>query len=464
MIYYNLDVVEINLLHKFVAKIGHFMKLYYKQLLSLLVCIIYLPFTASAQNSTCNNSTVFCSANTISYPAGVNTGSAPAGPCYSCLNTRPNPAWYYMQMQNNGNVTIKIESSNPPRDIDFILWGPFDNPTSPCLAGLTCDKVEDCSYSGASTEYADITGGIAGEFYILMITNFSNQATTITFSQTNLGGPGAGGLNCNIVFECSVVDIFTSVSACNSATNTYTVSGHINFTNPPATGTLTITDNSGISQVFNPPFTSPRTYSLSGIPCNGLPHQITATFSANSACTRTETYNAPVSLCANAMIKGGGGACSGTPVPVTISFSGGPPPYTFTYAINGINQPPVVNYNSTAQYVINSTTAGTYTLVNITNGTCSGVVSGEAIVEQWPLPIINLNNEYTVCQGTPVFLDAGGGFTQYTWSTGAITQSIFATQAGNYTVTVKNSFNCQTTKNLTIIHRLLPGSLNIRHQ
>ncbi|MDO9512398.1 MAG: hypothetical protein Q7J34_11610 [Bacteroidales bacterium] len=440
------------------------MKLYYKQLLSLFVALFCLPFVASSQNSTCNTSSVFCSANTITYPAGVGTGSAPAGPCYQCLSTRPNPAWFYMQMQNNGNVTIKIESSNPPRDIDFILWGPFDNPTSPCLAGLTCDKVEDCSYSGASTEYADITGGLAGEFYILMITNYSNQATTITFSQTNLEAPGAGGLNCNIVFECTVVDIFTSVSDCNSTNNTYTVSGHINFTNPPTTGTLMITDNSGISQIFYPPFTSPRTYSLSGIPCDGLAHQLTATFSANDLCTRIESYNAPTSLCANAIIKGGGDACAGTPVPVTITMTGGPPPYTFTYAINGINQPPVINYNSTSPYIINATTEGTYTLVSVTNGTCSGVLNGSAVVGQWPLPVINLNNEYTACQGTPIMLDAGPGFIQYNWNTGAITQSIFATLPGSYSVTVKNNLNCLSTKNINIIHHLLPGSLNIRHQ
>jgi hypothetical protein len=133
-----------------------------------------------------------------------------------------------MQMQNNGDVTIKIDS-NPPRDIDFCLWGPFDHPTTPCVAGLTQDKVEDCSYAGGTDpEYADITDGITGEFYILLLTNYSNQPTEVTFQQT-------GGNGMSFAKLCSFVPLLLLCcsSECNPYSYTFSVSGQIIFSTRP---------------------------------------------------------------------------------------------------------------------------------------------------------------------------------------------------------------------------------------
>ena len=55
-----------------------------------------------------------------------------------------------------------------------------------------------------------------------------------------------------------------------------------------------------------------------------------------------------------------------------------------------------------------------------------------------PLPSVDLGNDTTsICQGDSVLLDAGAGHTNYLWSTGDTTQTIYAS-AGTYSVTVGN--------------------------
>jgi hypothetical protein len=99
-----------------------------------------------------------------------------------------------MLIANPGSITIYMFST-PLVDIDFICWGPFADPYEPCVLGLTSNKVVDCSYSPNPTEYCDIPNGQTGEYYILLITNYSRQPCEITFSQT----AGNGSTDCTIL-------------------------------------------------------------------------------------------------------------------------------------------------------------------------------------------------------------------------------------------------------------------------
>ena len=146
------------------------------------------------ENDSCHRSLPFCTDLTYNFPAGVNSGSGQSGPSYGCLGSTPNPAWYHMKIAIAGSLTIKMFST-PARDIDFILWGPFDDPLSPCAGGLTANKIIDCSYSTAPIEFCDISNGILGKYYILLITNYSNQPCNITFQKT----AGTGATDCTIV-------------------------------------------------------------------------------------------------------------------------------------------------------------------------------------------------------------------------------------------------------------------------
>ena len=154
-------------------------------------------YIRSRQNNTCANADPFCTDNGMyQFPAGVNAGSGESGPYYDCLYTTPNPAWYYMQIDNPGNIDIYMYST-PSVDIDFCCWGPYSTITnpSPC-SSLTANKVVSCSYSINPTEHCLIPSSAqTGDYFILVITNYSNQSCNISFSKV----AGTGTTNCGIL-------------------------------------------------------------------------------------------------------------------------------------------------------------------------------------------------------------------------------------------------------------------------
>lgn len=182
----------------------------------VLIYLIILSSVCFSQNSTCANATPFCTGNVMNFPAATNAAAAQPGPYYGCLGSQPNPAWFFMQMNTSGPMTI-VMSAN--WDIDFICWGPFPNMAGAC-SNLTQGNTQSCSYSGSNTETCTIANAVAGQFYLLLITNFSNQVQNITFSQSNANAPGAGTTNCGLV--CLISGTNTGV-ICSGNTATLSV-------------------------------------------------------------------------------------------------------------------------------------------------------------------------------------------------------------------------------------------------
>lgn len=130
------------------------------------------------------------------YCSGV-SGSAASffGSDYvACLYSTPAPAWYYMRIDHAGNMTIHIEQydlSGSGIDVDFACWGPFSAISSADFVNKLCsnaynlsDHLVDCSYSTAATENCDIYNAQAGQYYLLLITNYSQDPGVITFNST----------------------------------------------------------------------------------------------------------------------------------------------------------------------------------------------------------------------------------------------------------------------------------------
>lgn len=252
--------------------------------LPFIVCwLISLNTLAQTQTSSvCSTSVGICSSSSYSFPAGVNAGTAAPGPDYGCVRTQPNPAWFFLQMKNNGNITFTMTSS-PARDIDYVVWGPFSSPSSSCGSGLTASKIVSCSYSTASTETATIPNGVTGEYYILLITNYSNNNTNITFSQTS----GSGKTNCDIL--CNVTGLNANVSSCQtgSGLGTYAITGTVTTFLPADSGTLTISSSCGASTLFSAPFSTSINFTLPNTAGHGDSCTITAVFSKVPSCTRS---------------------------------------------------------------------------------------------------------------------------------------------------------------------------------
>jgi gliding motility-associated-like protein len=147
---------------------------------------------------------------------------------YGCLVTQPNPVWYFMQIEDSGELVFEIvqntqfdDNGNPvgePLDVDFIAWGPFDD-TEFCndLGSCTeCDdntfddnypygNVVDCSWSPGTTETFTIPNAQEGEIYAVLITNFDGAPGFISLGQVNSEDDGSGTTNCDIVLKNQVV-------------------------------------------------------------------------------------------------------------------------------------------------------------------------------------------------------------------------------------------------------------------
>jgi gliding motility-associated-like protein len=166
--------------------------------------------------TTCNDALPFCG----STPPYTNTTNIPSLGSPGCLGSTPNPAWYVVQIENSGPITFTLSqatTSGTPIDVDFIVWGPL---TAPACTGLYDfpdgntsfpTNIVDCSYSASALEFIDIPNAISGQFYLVLITNFSNQAGTVTFTQTS--GTGTTGCPCT-------VDLGPDVTVCGT---TYTI-------------------------------------------------------------------------------------------------------------------------------------------------------------------------------------------------------------------------------------------------
>jgi gliding motility-associated-like protein len=168
-----------------------------KKLLTIAFALVAVIGVYSQANALCEGAIPFCSDNTYNFPMNVNAADAQAGPDYGCLGSEPNPAWYYMQIDQAGNMVIDIASIQG-NDVDFICYGPFASLTGACN-NLTAGNTVDCSYSASAQETCTIPGAQVGEYYLLLLTNFSNQTSDVVFSQTNVGQPGAGSSDCDIL-------------------------------------------------------------------------------------------------------------------------------------------------------------------------------------------------------------------------------------------------------------------------
>ncbi|MEO6491073.1 MAG: gliding motility-associated C-terminal domain-containing protein [Ferruginibacter sp.] len=151
--------------------------------------------------ASCQTAQSFCTSvipSTVPNITGIpSTTGGGTDPTFGCLGTVPNPTYYYLQIQNSGSISITISQTSTtgnPLDVDFIVWGPFANLSATCT-GISAANIVDCSYLPAAIEVADIPAATAGEYYLFLVTNFSNQPGAITYQQTG----GTGSSNCNIV-------------------------------------------------------------------------------------------------------------------------------------------------------------------------------------------------------------------------------------------------------------------------
>lgn len=342
------------------------------------------PNSAQGSVPVCENIQPICSDQSYDFPNNYGQGSGGGSNVnYGCLESQPNPVWYYMDIAQSGQINIQISQSSGPNgtgtglDVDFALWGPFTSYAAGCAAISGGDAPIQCSFSTDSQENMSLggTGGSdgisgcgestppgaqAGEVYILCITNYQNQPGYISFNQTNFGNSGAGSTDCSIISPCSIDNFTATVSGCTSGL--YSVSGTVEFTNPPSTGNLIVEDcNGNQTTVASAPFTSPVNYTIPGLNADGAACSVQTYFSDDNSCTQTINYTAPSCVCSFTSMNVTVGACNGAnqfDVTGTVEFTD--PPSTGQLIIEDCNGNSV-SYNapftSPQNFAINGITA-----------------------------------------------------------------------------------------------------------
>jgi gliding motility-associated-like protein len=130
-----------------------------------------------------------------------------------------------------------------------------------------------------------------------------------------------------------------------------------------------------------------------------------------------------------AFISGNDTICSNGDVlaQVLVSFSAAVEPYTFVYAINGINQPSITT--TVNPYVINTNEAGTYTLSSFADASEVGWVTGSGIVtvQQAPTALFTTAADtLSILHPTIQLNDASiGNISSWNWSFGDNTTNDF---------------------------------------
>lgn len=154
----------------------------------------------------------FCSDSTYLFPNVSGYPATVQGPNYGCLFTQPNQIWYFMRIGTPGTIQLTIHQTNlggGTIDVDYAMWGPFMDLELGCQEVMNGVAPLQCSYSASATETIGLgmAGGAgagastppaaqAGEYYIIVLTNYSNQAGQISFNQTG----GTGSTDCSIMY------------------------------------------------------------------------------------------------------------------------------------------------------------------------------------------------------------------------------------------------------------------------
>ncbi|MCD9565971.1 hypothetical protein LVJ96_08110, partial [Tenacibaculum maritimum] len=189
----------------------------------LFIGMMVFSLSLFSQGATCPAAEVLCTPN-AAFPAETSapdlgplpscgtSGVAPGYPVSPTLSTTPNPAFYTLQVVQSGDLYLFINTF-PQKDVDFAIWGPYSSPDAinNCQGGNFPPGVPiDCDYSTSTSEQIDIPGVLAGESYILMITNYSKDPTDITLSPNNDHGTNTAVLGGPLAFQVSAAGPYTT--------------------------------------------------------------------------------------------------------------------------------------------------------------------------------------------------------------------------------------------------------------
>jgi hypothetical protein len=100
---------------------------------------------------------------------------------------------------------------------------------------------------------------------------------------------------------------------------------------------------------------------------------------------------------------------------------------------------------------------GTYSVTVTDNNGCTGV--DEIVILGGDFLDVEITGDSVLCDGNTGVLNAGSGFTSYTWSTGESSQTIDVASTGFYSVTVTDGTGCEGNDGIEVITSSSPNGV-----
>ncbi len=313
------------------------------------------------------------------------------------------------------NKTIKIAfiyefDDGIQMSIDDIKIEEHVNPT-PVISGV----LEFCT--GGSTT---LDAGAGYSNYAWSPAGSSQQLTVAT--------PG--------VYEVTVTDVYgftgtTSVTVTENSNPTPTITGDLQF----CTGGITTLDAgsgynayawtpSGSTQVFNA--SSDGTYSVTVTDMNGCIGSTSVAVSENAIPSPSPSITGTLEF------------CEGN----STTLNAGPGYSSYSWSSTGSSQ------------TLGVTSGGTYSVTVSNVDGCLGSTS--VVITENANPIPSIAGASYFCTGSTTTIDAGAGYSDYSWTPFGSSQSIDANMVGIYSVTVTDVNGCEGSENITITESVNP--------
>ena len=405
---------------------------------------------STANGSPCSQqtpATPFCTDENpygVTYPSSTNspnsspfTGSNQVNCCY----TTPNPAWYYFQIDQAGTLTIHIEQhslSGGTLDVDFVCWGPFTAASQADFTNSLCcgqynvndQTVVDCSYSASWTEDCVLGNVQPGQWYLLLLTNYSNQPGTINF---NASSGSTASTNCDLlnsgdsnspICEGGTLELYVTAPQPGA---TYNWTGPNGFAQSTTNTTLQVPNaTANMSGEYN--------MTMSGISQN-----------SNEAVVYVTVNPRPTPE----IVADHDEICFGESV--NLHAGGNHIGYEYTWSGTPLS---TEDYSVLARYEESIVLQPTESFRCILRAEAEGCVGRDTLdIIVNPNPVIEVViDDPTLCYGQSATITASGG-SHYSWSNGSTSSTIHVTphQTTNYSVEVKTDALCSGDTTVEII-------------
>ncbi|OFY36354.1 MAG: hypothetical protein A2W91_02075 [Bacteroidetes bacterium GWF2_38_335] len=412
-----------------------------------MALLILLYKSGWTQSQYCDYAEPFCSGSSYSMPFTTGTSAEP-GPDYDCIMTQPNPFWFYFQIDQPGDISIELYTSPGEYDLDFVCWGPFNSMENIC-SGLTAANVAACSYSTSAIEYCNLDSLESGDFFMMMVTNFSNMPSNLNLNVVS----GTATTVCDSTTNCGIINVNPFLTEYDPLTDSFNLSVSLTLVPTTAEDTVIICDLTNSScDTFPGPFSIPAILNMD-VPADGAWHNFLISFYGDSLCE----YIFPIEL--HDSIP----ACNANAGADDFSCS-------LVYPhLNGSDDPenadtwwtcfsPGVFFSNSSLYntPVHASTPGTYSLIwNVTNSfgeTCSDTV--EITFNQTLNITFNSVDESASgnCDGSATVYATGGlPPYDYLWTgSGATTETITDLCSGTYEVIITDSNGCSVVGEVVI--------------